>query len=250
MTERRYDDDEIRKILARATELRPESDAGSPIPGLLQAEPDPSGQRGLTITELEAVAEKAGIPASRIVEAVAEFDLDRSLDASGDTHFGAELGARHDVLLSRLLTESEWDRFVVQLRDVFGTSGTVRSEGSLRTWTGDGATVLLEPLDDGARLRFESRDSSSKSLVDGGVALVGSAGIMGVLLGILVPVSGKPLPGILLATVLAILGFGAGLWALGRHAASTNRSKRGRDFSRIGAEARRIAGAERDSRGP
>jgi len=142
-----------------------------------------------------------------------------------------------------MLTGDEWGRFAVRLRDTFDDGGTVMSEGSPRSWSwsAGGVTVLLEPLPEGAGLRFESRDVQSKSLVDGGVALLGSGGFLGVVLGILVPITGMPLPGILIASVLGLPGVGAAMWALGRHSASTTRSARATDFSRLGTEVRRIA---------
>lgn len=163
MAEPRYDEDEVRKILARATEVRPESSPGATDTGL----PAPRPNRGLTRRELEEIGEEAGIPASRIADAVAEVDLDRSLESSEDTHLGVAFRSSHDVRIPRLLTESEWDKLVVQLREAFDTQGAVSSEGSLRSWSGGQVTVMMEPLSEGARLRFESEDGSSKSLVDG-----------------------------------------------------------------------------------
>ena len=241
MSEPRYDEEEVREILARATELRPDSRA---LPPGEERSADSSASpldQGLSLRELQRIGEEAGIPASRIAEAVADIERDRSLVSADTTHFGVALEATHDVRLPRMLTGDEWDRFVVRLRDTFDDGGTVTSEGSLRSWSAGGVTVRLEPLPEGARLRFESRDAQSKSLVDGGVAVLASGGFLGVVMGALVPITGKPLPGILLASVLGLLGVGGVMWALGRHGASTIRSARATDFSRLGTEVRRIA---------
>jgi hypothetical protein len=143
-----------------------------------------------------------------------------------------------------MLSEDEWDRFVVRLRDTFGATGTVRTEGSLQTWSDGSLKVLLEPLSDGARLRFKSVDDASKQYVDAGVATGTSAGGLAALLGVLVPLSGKPFPIGFLPLVLGLGIVGAGSWAYGRSKAAARRPIREAQFKALGAEARRIAAAD------
>jgi hypothetical protein len=247
MAERHYDEDEIREILARATELGPDTGA-THRPGL--PSPGSHGSRGLTLAELEDVGSEAGIPPARIAEAAAELELARSLAPASKTHMGVSLTAGHVVGLPRMLAEDEWDRFVVRLRDTFGETGTVRTEGSLQTWSNGGLKVLLEPLSDGARLRFQSLDNTSKGYVDAGVATGISAGLLGGALAILAPLSGKPIPLGFLGFILALGVAGGGMWAYGRSRAAASMPAREAQFKALGAEARRIAAADADPPAP
>lgn len=240
MAQRRYDEDEIREILARATTLAPDSRGGAGT-GLVPSGAGPAGGRGLTLSELEEVGNEAGIPPARIAEAAAELDLARSLAPAAETYMGVSLSTGHAVGLPRMLTEEEWDRFVVRLRDTFGATGTVRTEGSLQTWSNGNLTVLLEPLPEGARLRFKSLHDASKQYVDGGVATAASAGVLAAMLGILVPLSGKPFPFGFIPFVLGLGAVGAGMWAYGRSKAAAWIPTREAQFKALGAEARRIA---------
>lgn len=239
MAERLYDEDEIREILTRATELAPDAgpahDTGLPSPGS-----SPGRGHGLTLAELEEVGTQAGILPTRIVEAAAELELTRSLAPTTKPHFGVPLTASHVVGLPRLLTEDEWDRFVVLLRDSFGATGVVRTEGSLQTWSNGNLKVLLEPLAEGARLRFQSMHDASKQWVEGGVAAGVSGGVLGALLGIMAPLTGKPIPLGFMAMIFGFAAAGAGMWAFGRSKAAAWLPTRENHFKLLGAEARRM----------
>jgi len=141
-----------------------------------------------------------------------------------------------------MLDDAEWDRFVVRLRDTFGATGEVRTEGSLQTWSNGNLKVLLEPLEEGARLRFQSLHDASKQFLDGGVATTVSGGVMVTLLAGLSFLLGKPIPMGLMALSAGFLPLGAALWAMGRHRARAWLPTRARQFEALGAEARRVVG--------
>ena len=174
MDERRYADDEVREILARATEVLPTevSEAVLPAP-TPQGEPD-----GWSLKQLQEIAAEAGIAPARVARAARSLDLAGSTADDAERFFGLTIGASHVIGLPRMMTDGEWDRFVVRLRDTFGAPGEVRKEGSLRTWTHGHLRVLLEPLSEGARLRFEERHVGAKTSVDAGVAM-GVSGLLG-----------------------------------------------------------------------
>ncbi|MBT8402472.1 MAG: hypothetical protein KJP18_01365, partial [Gemmatimonadetes bacterium] len=136
MHERRYGDDEVREILALATEVT-STEPGRPVPAA------PSAAHGLTLQQLQDVAAEAGIAPDRIAVAARSLDVLRSARGAGDPYWGVEIDATHTVALPRMMTDDEWDRFVVRLRDTFGAPGQVRKEGSLRTWTQGFHKVLL-----------------------------------------------------------------------------------------------------------
>lgn len=235
MTERHYDDDEVREILARATEVR---EAGSALPALPAGHPSEDGSTyGLTLAEVQDVAGEAGIPPARIAEAAATLDVQRSNLPAPVTQLGVPVSTAHMVHLPRMLTAGEWDRFVVRLRDTFDAPGAVLTEGSLQTWYNGHLKVLLEPLEDGARLRFQSIHSTSKGHLDGAIALGVSAAFLGLMFGAVSMFGGKPVPiGLYLMT--GALGVSAPVfWALGRSTAEKWLPQRRQQFLALGEEA-------------
>lgn len=234
MSDYRYDEDEIREILARATEIR--TDPGDVVPHELTdggAAADP----GLTLGELRRVAEEVGIPAERIDEAATALELDRAGLPTAGRYWGIELATGHAARLPRMLTDEEWERFVVRLRDTFQARGELESEGSLRTWSNGNLQVLLEPLPQGARLRFTSRHDESKSYVDGALALLTAGVTVGILLLGVSLLGGETVPLGLWALIGSLPALGAGLWAWGRAKAGRWLPLRQHQFRRLGAEA-------------
>lgn len=244
MTERRYDDDEVRDILARATEVRDE-----PV-----ALPDPETAvarigHHLSLAELQDVAAQAGIAPDLIAEAAAALEIDQATLPAPQVHYGVPISAAHVVHLRRMLEPDEWDRFVVRLRDTFDATGTVRTEGSLQTWSNGFLNVLLEPLEDGARLRFQSVHGESKGYIEGGVAF-GASGLF--LLGffLLLGIFGsKPVPLPLVGMSASLPAFGAAMWAAGRSKAARWLPQRRDQFRALGTEAVEVVDAVEDDGG-
>lgn len=235
MTERHYDDDEVREILNRATEVR---DSPSPLPALPAGHPSEDGSAyGLTLAEVQEVAAEAGIPPARIAEAAAALEVAGGSAMPATTQLGVPISASHVVHLPRMLDAEEWDRFVVRLRDTFDAPGTVKSEGSLQTWSNGHLQVLLEPLADGARMRFRSLDSVSKSHLDGAIASVAGGAILGLFLGAVALFGDKSVPWGLFALTASMPAAGVGLFALGRSTAAKWLPTRRSQFLALGEEA-------------
>jgi hypothetical protein len=204
----RYDDDEVRAIFERATAVKPTSG----VPATFR---DGATPGGMSLDEIQAIGAEAGIDAGRIAEAAS------ALTRFGSTrtpklHFGVATQTAHTVDLPRILTDLEWDHLVVRLRDAFGAPGTVRTEGSLRTWTHTHLQVLLEPTPGGARLRMTWDDWATKQWVDGGVTsgFLGAAGSG--LFSVLTVLSDKPFMGGVMALGAAATVLGLGSWTVGR----------------------------------
>ena len=242
MAERRYDDDEIREILARATEIS--SDTGG-----LPAHGERSGG-GLTLAEIQEAGAEAGIPPARIAEAATSLERGRSGVPDRRPYLGVPIAAAHVVSLPRMMDEDEWDRFVVRLRDTFQATGEVRTEGSLQTWSNGNLKVLLEPLAEGARLRFQSRHDASKQFLDGGVAMAGAGAVLGATLALLATAVGKPVPVGLMGLNLAFLPVGAVLWSVGRAKARAWLPTRQDQFRALGVEALDVVGGAPGPTGP
>ena len=114
------------------------------------------------------------------------------------------------VNLNRRLTDPEWERLVVQLREVFNARGATRSDGSLRQWTNGNLQVLLEPTAAGHRLRFRTLHGAARASIGAGLAALGVTATVVVATAISGHL-GDAIPGIvlLLATGMAMIVNGA-----------------------------------------
>src|SRR5213592_1870714 len=160
MPERRYNDKEIAAIFRAATE--------APAP---QSQPDVPSDEGLTLTDLQAIGREVGIAPEAVAQAVRA--LDSRVGAAARTFLGLRIGVSRTVNLNRRLTDEEWERLVVQLREVFNARGRTRSDGSLRQWTNGNLQVLLEPTATGHRLRFGTVHGAARASMGAGLAVFG-----------------------------------------------------------------------------
>src|SRR3989442_5021293 len=196
MAERRYNDKEIAAIFRAAAEEGPQS-------------PQREGARaeGLTLTELQAIGSEVGIPSDAVAQAARAVDV--RLGAASRTFLGLPIGVARTVNLNRRLTDEEWERLVVQLREVFNARGRTRSEGSLRQWTNGNLQVLLEPTETGHRLRFGTLHCGARASIGAGIAVLGITAIV-VISGTVWGTLGEAIPGIALMAAA-----GAGMIASG-----------------------------------
>ncbi|HEY3219527.1 MAG TPA: hypothetical protein VGJ80_02245 [Gemmatimonadales bacterium] len=161
MAERRYNDKEIAAIFRAATEV-PQS-----------PQREVSREEGLTLADLQAIGREVGISSDAVAHAAQALDV--RLDAASRTFLGLPIGVGRTVNLNRELSDAEWERLVVQLREVFNARGTTRSEGSLRQWTNGNLQVLLEPTETGHRLRFRTMHGAARASIGAGFAFLGVA---------------------------------------------------------------------------
>jgi len=195
MSERRYNDKEIAAIFRAATE------------GPHEPEREVPREEGLSVTDLQAIGKEVGIPADAIAHAAQA--LDARVGAPARTLLGLPIGVARTVNLNRRLTDAEWERLVVQLREVFDARGRTRTDGSLRQWTNGNLQVLLEPIESGHRLRFRTTHGAARAAIGAGFAIMG----LGVTIAITSAIGGyfvDAIPGITL-----LLAGGAGMVASG-----------------------------------
>jgi hypothetical protein len=201
MAERRYSEDEVAAILKIAAE-RQQLDAGT-----MSSDADAAsapGAGGMTLTQLQEIAREVGIPGDMILHAA--HSLDRMGRPVVRRLFGMPIGVGRTVALGRRLSESEWERLVVDLRQTFDAQGRLRDDGSFKQWSNGNLKAILEPADVGQQLRLRTLNGQATIYVNGGIALLAMSGIFEIvkLFG-LVP-DGPP-------AMLAV--FGAALLALG-----------------------------------
>ncbi|HYX81840.1 MAG TPA: hypothetical protein VE714_05560 [Gemmatimonadales bacterium] len=161
MAERRYNDKEIAAIFRAASEA----------PQQPTVEHDVPSDEGLTLSDLQAIGREVGISADAVAHAAQALDV--RIAPASRTIFGLPIGVSRTVNLNRRLTEDEWERLVVQLREVFNARGRTRSDGSLRQWTNGNLQVLLEPTETGHRLRFGTLHGAARGAIGMGFAMLG-----------------------------------------------------------------------------
>src|SRR5256714_8810181 len=159
MAERRYNDKEVGAIFGAGTE------------GPHGPHPEGAGEEGLTVAELQAIGGEVGISAEAVARAAKALDIRQAPAAR--TLLGLPIGVARTVNLNRRLSDHEWERLVVRLRDVFNARGRTGSDGTLRQWTNGNLQVLLEPTDTGHRLRFRTVHGGARAAIRAGLAALG-----------------------------------------------------------------------------
>jgi hypothetical protein len=188
MTERRYDDDEVREIFSLAT-------TGGQRDRSLPAESD-----GLTLDEMQRIGQEAGIEPTRVAQAAKALDA-RGKVAPVRRSFGLPVGVSRVVDLPRAPTDREWEQLVSEFRSTFAARGQTTSSGGLREWSNGNLHICVEPTARGEQLRLSTSKEDARAL--NGLALVFSG--MSVIMSSVVTASGKP------GKALVILGLFGGM---------------------------------------
>ena len=161
MTDRRYSEDEVAEIFSRASETEQQTRRQLPA------------SEGLTLGELQRIGQEAGISAELVAQAARSLDQPRQPDTP--VFLGLPVGAARTVRLERRMTDEEWERLVVDLRETFNARGVVRTEGTLRQWSNGNLQVLLEPDGEGQRVRFRTVKGNARPYMFTGLGLMGAA---------------------------------------------------------------------------
>ena len=155
MTERRFSDAEVAQIFERAT-------SGHALQATGAAE-------GMTLAELQSIGKEVGIPAEQITRAALSLSAGEAKPTQ--RFLGMTTGVGHTVHLARKLTDEEWERFIVEVRETFNARGTMTSHGSLKQWSNGNLQVLLEPTDAGHRVRFKTVKGDAPGTLGGGLVM-------------------------------------------------------------------------------
>jgi hypothetical protein len=155
MTERRFSDAEVARIFERAT-------SGHALQETRAAE-------GMTLAELQSIGKEVGIPAEQIARAALSLSAGEARPTQ--RFLGMTTGVGHTVHLARKLTDDEWERFIVEVRETFNARGTMASQGSLKQWSNGNLQVLLEPTETGHRVRFKTVKGTAPGILAGGLVI-------------------------------------------------------------------------------
>ncbi|MEM7278468.1 MAG: hypothetical protein AAF385_10115 [Pseudomonadota bacterium] len=142
--DRKYSEKEIAAIFkyaASAQEL-----AGEPS----------NAEEGLSLAELQKIGEGSGIQAEFIARAAAALDGGQT-GIIQELAFGKPVALKKTIALKEKMSDDQWERIVVDMREVFGTHGHLSQEGSFRKWVGHDVQVNVEPDNTtGYRVRIEA----------------------------------------------------------------------------------------------
>jgi hypothetical protein len=129
----------------------------------------------MTLAQLQEIGREVGIAPEMVVAAA------RAIDEGGQPTsrrlLGLPIGVGRTIDLGRKLSDEEWERFVVDLRETFDARGTLRGEGSLRQWTNGNLQALLEPTATGHRIRLRTVKGDAVSMIMGGLGMFGVAAV-------------------------------------------------------------------------
>ena len=164
MSERRYTEEEVAEIIRRATE-----DQQSPARRIAPGE-------GLTLADVQQVGRDVGISPELVERAARSLGVAKARNSR--RWFGLPIGVGHTVELGRHLSDSEWERLVVDLRETFDARGTVRSDGNFKQWTNGNLQALVEPVGGGDRVRLRTVKGNMRNVIRGGLALLGGSGVL------------------------------------------------------------------------
>ena len=156
--ERRYDEQESAFILERASDdTEPETrPAGEPGEALTRP------PRGLTLQQLQEIAAEAGISREAVARAASAVGRGDLVPTERRTYVGLPVGVARTIEMRRRVTDEEWDRIVVALRETFNARGRVERMGTLREWRNGNLQALLEPTARGHRLRLSTTKGDAR----------------------------------------------------------------------------------------
>lgn len=156
--ERRYDEQESAFILERASDdTEPETrPAGEPGEALTRP------PRGLTLQQLQDIGSEAGISRDAVARAATAVGRGDLVPTERRTYVGLPVGVARTIEMRRRVTDEEWDRIVVALRETFNARGRVDRTGTLREWRNGNLLALLEPTARGHRLRLSTTKGDAR----------------------------------------------------------------------------------------
>ncbi len=118
---RRYDDQEVARLLERAAELQ----RAGPV----------SAATGLTLAELESVAAEAGLDVAALRQAAAELDVGGGAAATTGTRLaGAPLRLRFERSLPFEVPDDAFDRLLPIVQETVGVRSQVTQAGRSWSW--------------------------------------------------------------------------------------------------------------------
>lgn len=161
---RRYDDEQVREIIRRATEADAASVGGATGAGAAE---------GMTLPQIQDIAREVGLDPIFVARAAAQVGGTGADADPGRRTLGIPISVGHVVDLPARLSDQEWDQMVVRFREIFHARGKVIRDGGLRGWANGNLQILEEPTSTGYRLRMRSVSGNAMNAIAGGAAAIG-----------------------------------------------------------------------------
>jgi hypothetical protein len=141
------------------------------------------------------------------------------------------VGVSRTIDFGRSVSDDEWDRIVVSLRETFEAKGRLQREGSFRQWTNGNLQALLEPTVTGHRLRLSTRkgDVAARVMLGGTFMAFASLMWLGLVMKGHLNAATLIMPsmfGVVGAGLIASMGFQLPRWARTRAAQMESLSQR------------------------
>ncbi len=194
MTDRRFNEAEVAQIFEKATELPDATKVHLPA------------AEGMTLAQLQEIGREVGIAPEALAHAAQVVNRG---EQPTERHFlGFPIGVGTSVELGRKITDEEWERIVVDLRETFDARGKLSQEGSFRQWTNGNLQALMEPTPTGHRLRLRTTKGDARGMIAGGIAMLAFAVTTGgaALLG------GGPVDTGMISSMTTLAAAGAGMF--------------------------------------
>ncbi len=235
---RRYDDDEVARILKRATEIR--RDQRLPVPSLQD--------EGLTLRELEEIAAEAGIDVAHLRQAALEVDTGADHLGPMERFVGGPLTVVHEAVVEGELDEEGFEAVLADLQKGLGEFGVPSLMARTLTWKneptkngGRSTMATISSREGRTTLRIEESYQQVAGGLQGGLTAGGGVGL-GVGLGVpLAQAAGSVALGIAFPIGALIAAY---VIARGSYRGYVN--KRGRKIAEV--LARLVEAAEREAR--
>ena len=161
MSDRRFSDEEVRRVLMLAAEA--EGAAGA------------DAERPWTLAEVERIGAEAGLAPEAVSAAALMLDRQPSTPIPA-SYLGLPVAVSRAVPLSRSLSDEDWERLVAELRDTFAARGRTSVTGARREWRVGNLRVTHEPAGSGSLLQLRTRKGDARGfLLLGFIALVAAA---------------------------------------------------------------------------
>ena len=226
MTDRRFSEAEVAAIFQRAAEAQHASPLQLP------------SAEGMTLAQLQEIGREVGISPDQLVQAA--HAIERGGRPTVRHFLGLPIGVGLSIDLDRKLSDEEWERVVVDLRETFDARGTLRHEGSFRHWTNGNLQALLEPTATGHRIRFRTIKGDARGLMVGGLAMLGFAAVAAI--------AAAARGGVADVGMLTSLGtlatMGAAMFGVGGFRLPGWARLRGRQMEEVAARVAVVAGSE------
>jgi hypothetical protein len=226
----RFDDEQIRRILARAADRQVHAEQLLPA----ATEGDGAGGGGLTLSQLQEVASQAGIAPTHVQAAAREVQL-RAEEVPEHYPF---LGIPKETLDHRVVPgapgDREWERIVEELRDEFRVPGVTNTFGDVREWWSSGMSTVggvrlrLEPGEDGTEVVLRRSNQNLSQLTH---TLGWTFGGMAAFFGVVVAGGGMGAEGIVAPIMFG--GLSAVTFTLGRILSRASARKDRKRFARL-----------------